>query len=278
MTWEETIKYIQQFPEYQDLIRDAYLNTDILINAERYYASDEFQELMKLINYYSPHGKIIADIGAGNGICSYSFAREGFNVYSIEPDKSSMVGAGAIEKLKNSYGLNNIVVFQEFGESLSIPAQSVDIVFFRQAIHHFLDIDRCLSEAARILKRHGLLIAIREHIIYNHLDKDWFLMTHPLQKFYGGENAFTLDEYCNALKISGLKIQKIFRFYDHSINYFPIKKENVNIERLLKKKIGILGRLSILKKIYKIYLSKKGKLLDERNIPGRMYSFIAIKS
>ena len=130
---------------------------------------------------------------------------------------------------------------------------------------------------SRVLKKGGLFFTVRDHVIYNEKDKAWFLENHPLQKYYGGENAFTSNEYKSAIQSAGLILQKELKFFDSVINYFPDSAENMQNRR---KKIE-----SELKKnlIFKIFSKKRRLQADkillesEKSIPGRMYSYIAIK-
>ena len=289
MTWEETIKFIRTQPEYKDLVKFAYFEEDLRLNAERYRKDDEFQETKKLISSVIPlkSSTKLLDIGSGNGITAVAFALEGIQVDAIEPDPSDTIGAGAIRKLKSSYQLSNLQVHEGFAEELTFPNEFFDIVYTRQCMHHAHNLQLFISECYRILKRGGLLITVRDHIVYNKADKAWFLESHPLQKFYGGENAYSEQEYTQAMKDAGFEIKKILKYYDSVINYFPLtitakeSRETENkrfIEELLQKKLGTFTNVKWLKKIAENYVkSKLGPMNDETKIPGRMYSFLAIK-
>src|SRR6218665_2767101 len=197
MNWEETIRYIRTQPEYKQLVEWAYFEEDLALNVERFRQSEEYKETKKLIGRYvelTP-GKKLLDIGSGNGITSVAFALDGISVDSVEPDPSKTIGAGAIRELKDHYSLEALNVYEGFAEELKFPAATYDIVYSRQCMHHAYDLGRFINECTRVLKPGGLLITIRDHVIYDEADKKWFLEHHPLQKFYGGENAFTAAEY-----------------------------------------------------------------------------------
>ena len=289
MTWHETIDFIRRKPEYSNLVEQAYFNEDLDSNILRFKKSYEFIETVRLIKEINPSAQKILDIGAGNGIASINLALLGYNVFAVEPDSSDTVGIGAIEKLIEKYKLKNIKVFQNYAEEIDFPDESFDIVYFRQTMHHAQNLKKFLQESARVLKVGGILLAIRDHVIFNETDKKLFLESHPLQKFYGGENAFTPDEYKNAMKENGLKIEKEYRYYDSVINYFPLSESDVRKisqenKKLLKqdlvKKIGILANIPLLLHLYRIKNSfnvVRGYYLNEITIPGRMYSYIAKK-
>lgn len=290
MTWEETIISIRKQPEYSELVEKAYFDENLILNVERFKSSDEYAETKKIIRQFSgsTSTKKILDIGSGNGISAVSFALDGFEVTSVEPDKSETVGSGAIKKLKQHYQLSNLSVIDSFGENLPCENNSFDIVYIRQTMHHASDLKKFVSEAARVLKREGVFFSTRDHVIFNDKDKQWFLETHPLQKFYGGENAFTFQQYESAITNAGLKIVSVLRHFDSVINLFPnkisdfdelIKKREQIVKSSLKNKLPpFIAGNSVVERIYSAYVDFKiGKPLNEKHIPGRLISFIAIK-
>lgn len=287
LNWEETIKFIRTQPEFSELVSQAYFDEDLKLNVERFIASEEFKETLKLIEHYVPNAKQILDIGCGNGISSIGFALKGYNVTAVEPDNSETVGAGAIRKLKTIYELDNLEVYEAFAEDINFDSESFDIVYIRQAMHHANDLKKFITEASRVLKKGGVLITVRDHVIYNDKDKERFLERHPLHKFYGGENAYKAEEYENAMQEAGLVIVQKMKYYDSIINYFPVtdqelelewEKEKKNAIYLLKNKIGVLANIPFIYNLYfdKIKLNRQ-TVLDESKIPGRLYSYVAKK-
>jgi ubiquinone/menaquinone biosynthesis C-methylase UbiE len=289
MTWEETIKFIRTQPEYNDLVKFAYFEEDLKLNVERFKNDEEFLETKNLIQEIVPFNSSIKllDIGSGNGITSIAFALKGIQVDAVEPDPSETIGAGAIKKLKELYQLNNLSVHQGFAEDLKFPDNTFDIVYTRQCMHHANDLAMFIKECFRVLKKEGLLITVRDHIVYNKSDKKWFLESHPLQKFYGGENAFSENEYRSAMTNAGFEIKQILKHFDSPINYFPLAKaEKEKTEQkskefaasIVKKKLGVLEGINLFRNIALKYVENKlGKIYDESTIPGRMYTFLAIK-
>jgi ubiquinone/menaquinone biosynthesis C-methylase UbiE len=279
VTWEETIQYIRTKPEYKKLVRESYLEEDLEVNVKRFSNSKEFSETLNIIRHYAQYAKRIADIGAGNGVSSVALAQRGYEVVAVEPYESSTVGYGAIKILKQQLNLSNLTVLTDFGESISLPDASVDVVYVRQAMHHAADLRKFIAEAARILKSGGLFIGVREHIVYDEKDRQWFLESHPLQKFYGGENAYTVEEYSDAITRAGLKLEKVIPYFENVINYFPLTQDDFNGQKLLENKIGGLSKLKSLQALYAVYFRLRyGKnILDDSRIAGRMYSFIALK-
>lgn len=287
MTWEETILFIRTQPEYKDLVNKAYFEEDLPLNVERFRKSGEFKETLHFLKEFQPNAKNILDIGSGNGISAVALALEGYDVVTIEPDPSDTIGAGAIRKLKEYYCLSNLEVYEAYAEELNFPSEEFDIVYTRQCMHHAYDLDKFIEEGSRVTKKDGLFITIRDHVIFNQKDKEWFLERHPLQKFYGGENAFTPTVYRTAMENAGLKVVKEIKYYENIINFFPstieeisnkyrIAKESAILQ--LNKRIGILSKIPFIQEIYlkKICLREED-VYDENMVPGRMYSYICIK-
>ena len=288
MTWEETIQLIRTKPDYKNLVEKAYFDEDLVLNVERFRSSEEYAATVSLIKEHAPTAKSILDIGSGNGISAIAFALDGFDVTVSEPDASDTIGAGAIRKLKAHATIANMDIHEEFAENIQFDGKLFDIVYVRQAMHHAYDLNKFISNLAGLIKPGGHLFTIRDHVIYNEEDKKWFLQEHPLHKFYGGENAFTQSEYETAITTAGLTIKKVLKHFDSVINYFPLTstqyhetvlQKEEELSQLLQKKIGILGKVKLLQDIYK----KKNAIrlenvFNEKNIAGRMYSFVAQKA
>src|SRR6266849_8037514 len=95
-TWEAAVTWLRDQPERRQLVLDAFYDDPLTAAAERYHASGEWQAVSRLL--LGRTGQAL-DVGAGRGIASYALAREGFEVTSLEPDPSAIVGAAAIRAL-----------------------------------------------------------------------------------------------------------------------------------------------------------------------------------
>jgi 2-polyprenyl-3-methyl-5-hydroxy-6-metoxy-1,4-benzoquinol methylase len=286
-TWHETIEYIRTQPEYKELVEKAYFEENLSLNVERFRVSEEYQQTLALIKQYAPQAKTILDIGSGNGISAISFALDGYKVTASEPDPSNTVGAGAVRLLKESYKISDLEVYEEFAENIQFPNGLFDIVYVRQAMHHAYNLPQFIKNLSGLIKPGGILFTVRDHVIYDAADKNWFLENHPLHKFYGGENAFTEAEYRGAIEDAGLTILARFKHYDSVVNYFPLTKGEFQEAKLRREeeimggligKIGFFGRWPFVQKLYKRRLGQDAfNPFDETKVPGRMYSFIAVK-
>jgi 2-polyprenyl-3-methyl-5-hydroxy-6-metoxy-1,4-benzoquinol methylase len=287
MNWEETIINIRKNPDFTDLVKDAYFDQDLVANVERFRKSPEFLETLRLHKEYIRDGRKLLDIGSGNGIAAVSFALEGYEVLAIEPDPSVTIGAGAIRILKEFYQLRNLEIKELFAEDLSEENTAFDVVYVRQALHHAHNLNLFVKSASGLLKAGGIFVAVREHVIYNEKDKQWFLASHPLHIYYGGENAFTLPEYFYAFNKAGLKLLKSLRHYENVINYAPLnekdisqikKKEIDQYKKYLVSKYPLIGKTTLLWIIYKwIKKISEEQFPEEKRIAGRLYSFICKK-
>jgi SAM-dependent methyltransferase len=284
-TWEQAIIGIRNNPEYADLIDNAYFHEDLERNVQQFRSSEEFRETLSLIKSCLPASRLkVLDIGAGNGVSSVAFALEGFSVTAVEPDRSNTVGAGAIQQLKNTFNLRNLAVIGCYAEMLPFKAGTFDLVYARQAMHHAHNLEQFVQAAYNVLKKSAIFLTVRDHVIYNEVDKQLFLDTHPLHKFYGGENAFTMQEYRNSFKTAGFKTLVTLGHFDSVINYFPMTQKEYEEQSTafkqkvigsLSEKIGHLARIPLIANWYLRYNQKKyGRYYDESKVAGRLYTFV----
>lgn len=268
MTWEETIQHIRTEPKYKDLVADAYFSEDIVSNVERYRNTQEFRETLKQLRQFKSAQKSLSilDLGAGNGISTIALALEGYQVTALEPDLSPTIGSGAIKKLKAHYQLPNVDILTCYAEDIPANQSGYDIVFARQAMHHAYHLENFVAAAYRALKPEGIFITIRDHVVNDATEKEKFLVAHPLHKFYGGENAYSLREYQDAIQKAGFTCLKTWRPTDTAINYHPWSKE------LLKNKLGILGNFNVIVNMAWAYMGYRWN-----RMPGRLYTFISKK-
>jgi 2-polyprenyl-3-methyl-5-hydroxy-6-metoxy-1,4-benzoquinol methylase len=217
VSWEEAVRWLREQPEQADLVRACYYDDPVLEAAKRFAASDEWQAVTKLLAGRS--GSAL-DLGAGRGISSYALATSGWQVTALEPDPSDLVGAGAIHLLAKESGLP-ITVVQGIAEEMDFGDGMFDLVYTREVLHHARDLKEMCRQVARALKPGGVFLACREHIISQKSDLPAFLEAHPLHHLYGGENAYLLNEYLEAIRAAGMRVREILGSHDSIINYFP---------------------------------------------------------
>jgi ubiquinone/menaquinone biosynthesis C-methylase UbiE len=165
LSWEQAIELLRKDPAHQKLIYDSYLTSDLEDNCHRFYSSNEFAAILEMVEKLVPGARKILDLPAGNGIASYAFAKKGFDVTAVEPDPSATVGSAAIGYIKQQSGLTSIKTVGAFAEDLPFANEEFDLVYVRQGLHHAKDLRKMVSEAARVTKRGGVIIATREHVV-----------------------------------------------------------------------------------------------------------------
>jgi SAM-dependent methyltransferase len=278
-TWEGAVLWLREQPDLQQLVRDCYFDDPLPNAAKRYYGGAEWQEVRKYLGRATPAAIRVAppgpgsagkalDVGAGMGISSYALARDGWDVVALEPDPSDIVGTGAIRSLFQAVNLP-IKIEQTWGESLPFPDDTFKVVHCRQVLHHARDLKKLGSELARVLKPGGYFIATRDHVIAKNKDLQNFLDSHPLHKHYGGEHAYRLEEYLDALRGGEIRITKVLNPFDSDINLLPLTR--FELKRRIAKRLFLpwpqlipQGLLSIIGRTIKT--------------PGMLYSFLGTKA
>ena len=271
-SWEEAIDILRKDPLHRQLIHDAYLTSDLSGNCRRFAASAEFTETLRLIRAYRPDARDVLDIPGGNGIATVALAKAGFNVTAVEPDPSASVGRGAIASCLAAEGLGANIV-EALGEKLPFEAESFDVVYVRQGLHHAQDLKAMVGEYARVLRKDGLLLGCREHVVDDYGGSlQEFLDAQPDHQLYGGEHAFTLPDYRAAFAHGGFAIAEEIGPYDSPINLHPNTPESL-ADKICESAPGrILGLM-----LPKHLVARLGMWqLKRSKRPGRLYSFVAI--
>ncbi|MBN3946514.1 MAG: methyltransferase domain-containing protein [Nostoc sp. NMS7] len=265
--------------EYAELVKLCYLDVDNLISAQRFASSDEFTEVKNTLQLSNSSKKFkILDLGCGNGIASFAFASIGHDVVAVDPDNSEDVGLRATERLGSVVQSGSISTVQAFSEALPFPDSTFDIVYARQALHHFSDLYEGLAECSRVLQSNGILFATREHVITDEKQLQEFLGNHILHKLHGGENAHTLQNYISAMQKAPFKNIRTFAPFDNIVNHFPTSNADVRswLYKSLEKKLGVIVA-SILIKVPTVQRFYRQKLSHGCDFPGRLYSFLCNK-
>jgi SAM-dependent methyltransferase len=261
LNWEDAVRTLLDDPSQQELVRQCYFDLPLLRAAKRYYKSEEWASVRRK-SPLSGHARAL-DVGAGNGVVSYSLARDGWAVTSVEPDPSGLVGCGAIRQLAKTAGLSLRIV-EGVAEDLDVPSGWFDAIFVRQVFHHAPDIYPFAARLAELLAPGGLLLT--------------FFDRHPLHNLYEGENAFREGEYASALTSAGLNILTTWRHFDDPMNYGPLSPAGVFAQaagRVLPPAASqIVGKV-LGNRIVFGAIAPLLSTIDRR--PGRLVAFLARK-
>ena len=120
-------------------------------------------------------------------------------------------------------------------------------------------------------------MAVREHVISRPEDLPTFLDLHPLHKIYGGENAFLLHQYLDAIRGAGFELQRVLAPLESPINFAPHSRKTLQLE--IARRIGgsVPGLSGVvawglgLPLVWTLLLPLLSRI-DHR--PGRHYSFV----
>src|SRR6266568_218686 len=259
ISWEAAVSWLKTQSDQQELVRACFYDDPLITAAERFYTSTEWCAVKQIVERFTK-GNVL-DIGAGRGISSYAFARDGWTVTALEPDPGEIVGAGAIRSLAIEEELE-ITVVESWGEELPFIDGSFDLVYARQALHHARDLDALCREIYRVLRPGGVLLATREHVISKPEDRAVFLASHPLHGLYGGENAYVVDRYRTAITHSGITLLQVLAAYDSNINIYPgtIAELKEKIEKRLKLPIPYILFIKVIVPLLNLVNSEQGRL------------------
>jgi SAM-dependent methyltransferase len=271
MSWEEAVTWFCAQPQHRDVARAAYLDEPLGAAAERYAASAEFAEVLKIIG---PKPGRALDLGAGGGILSFALAKAGWAVTAVEPDPSERIGAGSIRRIARETGVA-ITVIEAFGEAIPLDQAGFDLVMARQVLHHARDLGAFCSEMARLVRPGGLVMTLRDHVITDASQMQPFLDRHPLHNLYGGENAFTLNEYRDALRNAGLVIAREIGSFDSPINSEPITLDMLrdHLASAIRSRLRIGPPSALIGLVPERAIRTLATMIDRR--PGRLVSFVA---
>ena len=99
----------------------------------------------------------VIDLGCGDGTLTVEMAKFAGRVIGV--DNKPEVLASARQRV-NRLGLQNVTLMAEDVSNLSLPDESLDVVFFSQSLHHLDDPKRGFQEAARILRPRGQVLVM----------------------------------------------------------------------------------------------------------------------
>jgi ubiquinone/menaquinone biosynthesis C-methylase UbiE len=272
----EVVQWFRASPDMQELVRFCYWDEDSTAALSRFSQSEEFQQIVRLLQGKRiDAGARVLDLGAGNGIVAHAFRQAGYDVIALEPDSSTIVGYGAMVTLSAAIGVP-IPIVAAVAEQLPFLSGTFDVVYCRQVLHHIADLPAAMREVHRVMRKGGVFLATREHVVDDAQQLQAFLSQHPMHRHVGGENAYPLDAYVAAFRDGGFKRTQVIGPLQNVINFFPLSVEEWRsccahaLARRLGSRVGpALARLKFVQVAY-------GRLASMRDrTPGRLYSFVS---
>jgi 2-polyprenyl-3-methyl-5-hydroxy-6-metoxy-1,4-benzoquinol methylase len=207
----------------RDLIRLCYKTPHLRDNAIRYSQSEEFSAALSLLSnagHPAEANVSVLDIGCGNGVACWSLAKAGYQVTGIDSSNGEWAGVGAARKLIHMDGVSFNAI-HTLAEVLPFPPASFQVIWMREVLHHIKNLPEFLHTVRQLLVKDGILIAMRDHVIWNESQKDHFFRTHPFHKYTQDENCHYLNEYTEAFINTGWQLDLILDPLSTAINTFP---------------------------------------------------------
>jgi len=97
--------------------------------------------------------EVVADIGAGTGYFARRFAHHAGKVYAVDIDATLLAVA-------HSQAPANLETVLATPDDPHLPAQSVDLIFFCDVLHHIENRQAYYAKLAKVLKPGGRIVVI----------------------------------------------------------------------------------------------------------------------
>jgi len=125
-----------------------------------------------------------------------------------------------------------------------------------------------------VLRRGGLLLSTREHVIDRDEHLELFRDAHPLHFLYGGENAYTIKRYVEAFASAGLRLLQMWGPVESILNFFPgtEQERQTTIRQIANHSCLRFGRLLAWSRRFRAAQLRRHTQNDRT--PGRIYSFL----
>jgi len=139
-------------------------NIEPLVGVLEAESREIYREREKLAAVVAPRkGSVVADVGAGSGFMAELFARmvgpQG-KVYAVDINPKLLE---RIEKDARASGLTNLQIVLGQEDSITLPANSVDLVFICDTYHHFEYPKSSLQSIHRALRPGGEIVLVEFH-------------------------------------------------------------------------------------------------------------------
>ncbi|GAA0375903.1 class I SAM-dependent methyltransferase [Paenibacillus motobuensis] len=165
--------------------------------------------------------KQVADIGCGGGIYTKALIELGAgHVTGIDFSDEMLIAAR-----KNCAMLPNTAFLKGNAYHSTLPEGQVDIVLERALIHHLNDLNACLKEANRIMKKDGVLIIqdrTPEDCLLpgdeNHI-RGFFFEKYPKLATKEVSRRYDSDQVQQALLANGFRIDRIVPIWETRRRY-----------------------------------------------------------
>lgn len=162
----------------------------------------------------SLQGKRVLDIGCGGGLLAEEFAKAGAEVTGIDPSLESL-DAARVHARQN--GLD-IEYRHGIAEEVPFADEEFDLVYCCDVLEHVSDVDKSVSEAARVLKPGGWYLfdtinrTARSKLVMIKLFQEWSAFRWAPRDLHDWDKFVTPEELERSLTRHGLENEEFVGF------------------------------------------------------------------
>lgn len=177
--------------------------------------------------------KTVADIGAGQGICSVHLATEDIEYFGIEPS------GFLVKRAKELYAKANRNFMVGNAYELPLADKSMDASFSIMTWFHLADLDTASKELSRVLVDDGHFFIVTPNPNAYDIWESFFLDVKKLEKYFTGVNKILLNPED---KPEDYKYAQVTdnTFYTHSLDEIKGSLEKYDLEIDSVEEFGIL--------------------------------------
>ena len=184
----------------------------------------------------NPKGKVIYDIGCGNGYMARYFAKNGATEVFASDVSEKLIGhAKKITRdLPIHYQIHDATNFNHYTEN------QFDIVVMNMVIHYIEDLDKLFSGISKVLKENGVFAFSTSH---------FFRPPHPYSSWIKGklddeERLFIqVTDYLNTKtkRVGGVLLKsELWEYYNHPLNQIvnTLSENNLYLHKVIEPESG----------------------------------------
>lgn len=170
-----------------------------------------FKQILLEKLHLDPQGKKTLDVGCGGGLLAEEFARLGCAVTGIDPSELSLETARRHAResgLRINYQLGS-------GERLPFDDNSFDLVYCCDVLEHVQDLERVVSEIARVLKKDGVFLydtinrTFPSKLVMIKLFQEWPMTSFMPPRLHDWKMFITPDELRALMQRQGLELKAV---------------------------------------------------------------------
>jgi 2-polyprenyl-3-methyl-5-hydroxy-6-metoxy-1,4-benzoquinol methylase len=94
----------------------------------------------------------VLDFGSGTGVASIFSCNCAKTYYALDLETT------ILEKTKDRFGLNNMLIIKYDGEHVDLPSESVDFILSLEVFEHINDLEKTIKELYRLCRKGGFLL------------------------------------------------------------------------------------------------------------------------